>query len=166
LAGAATTVATNPLWLIKTRIQLGQQTTIRGAVRDIVSRQGVRGLYRGLGPGLLLVSHGAVQFMVYDELNRVLGCDDPHERMLTAVASKVAAMGVTFPLQVVKTRLQDARSLGRAEYATLWGAVRAMFRGEGGVAVFYRGWVPAVVRLVPANALTLVSYEWFVRVLQ
>jgi hypothetical protein len=34
------------------------------------------------------------------------------------------------------------------------------------VAVFYRGWVPAVVRLVPANALTLVSYEWFVRVLQ
>ncbi len=28
------------------------------------------GLWRGLGPALLLVSHGSIQFTIYDELKR------------------------------------------------------------------------------------------------
>ena len=32
----------------------------------------LRGLYRGLLPGFVGVSHGAVQFMVYEEMKRTL----------------------------------------------------------------------------------------------
>lgn len=75
-AAAITVLFTNPLWVIKTRLCMqvpGQEGNYRGladAFRRILKAEGLRGLYRGLLPGLVGVSHGAVQFMVYEELKR------------------------------------------------------------------------------------------------
>ena len=38
------------------------------AVRVILREEGLVGFYRGLTPALLLTSHGAVQFAVYEQL--------------------------------------------------------------------------------------------------
>lgn len=88
-AGAIMTMFTNPLWLIKTRLQLQgaaapvvapmvagqavaqrQYTGLADAISSIVRAEGVRGLYRGLLPALFLTSHGAIQFVAYEFLKK------------------------------------------------------------------------------------------------
>lgn len=74
---------TNPVWLIKLRMQLqmrkasqAMKTTVKpydgmyDAARTIVREEGFRALYKGAGPALLLTSHGGVQFVVYEFLRK------------------------------------------------------------------------------------------------
>ena len=82
LAGASMVLLTNPVWLIKTRMQLqmthaakehnmkAPYSGLLDAGRTIVREEGFWALYKGAGPALLLVSHGGVQFVVYEFLKR------------------------------------------------------------------------------------------------
>jgi solute carrier family 25 folate transporter 32 len=76
-ASALTALVANPLFLIKTRLQLqlrqapGNYTGMVHALRSIVGTEGVAGLYKGIGPALLLTSHGAIQFSVYERLKQL-----------------------------------------------------------------------------------------------
>lgn len=128
-AGIMTLVLTNPIWVVKTRLCLqyggmsenAVQPTKRyrgmvDALAKIYRFEGIRGLYRGFVPGIFGVSHGALQFMAYEELKRYyiehyglrreerlgtlayLGC---------AATSKLFAAVITYPYQVVRARLQD-----------------------------------------------------------
>ncbi|KAL6993505.1 Folate transporter 1, chloroplastic, variant 2 [Sarracenia purpurea var. burkii] len=79
-AGALVCFCTNPLWLVKTRLQL--QTPLHqnrpysglyDAVRTILKEEGLSALYKGLVPGLFLqVTHGAIQFTAYEELRKAV----------------------------------------------------------------------------------------------
>ncbi|KAJ8545788.1 hypothetical protein K7X08_018371 [Anisodus acutangulus] len=42
------------------------------ALRTIIKEEGWRALYKGLMPGLFLVTHGAIQFTAYEEFRKVL----------------------------------------------------------------------------------------------
>ncbi|KAF9089345.1 hypothetical protein BGX27_002516, partial [Mortierella sp. AM989] len=74
LGGALTAVVTNPFWVIKTRMCTTQKTTpgayqsLLGGLVTLVRTEGVKGLYRGIVPALFGVSHGAIQFMAYEQL--------------------------------------------------------------------------------------------------
>jgi solute carrier family 25 (mitochondrial folate transporter), member 32 len=80
-ASSVMVAITNPIWLVKTRMQLqlkraGQQHNIRpyegtiDAFRTIVKDEGLLALYKGVGPAFLLTSHGGVQFVVYEALRK------------------------------------------------------------------------------------------------
>ena len=77
-AGLVVSLATNPIWVVKTRLQLQSRAPgaagktapppSRGlidALTKIARAEGVAGLYKGLSPSLFLVSHGAIQFTAY-----------------------------------------------------------------------------------------------------
>jgi solute carrier family 25 folate transporter 32 len=74
---------TNPVWLIKVRMQLQMKkasehvhTSVKpydgmiDAARTIIREEGFLALYKGSGPALLLTSHGGVQFAVYEFLRK------------------------------------------------------------------------------------------------
>jgi hypothetical protein len=85
------------------------------ALRTILKEEGWLALYRGIGPGLLLVTHGAIQFTAYEELRKALifaksrqtrtdnrSCDDSLNSIDYAAlgaGSKVTAILLTYPYQ-------------------------------------------------------------------
>ncbi|KAK1835415.1 mitochondrial carrier domain-containing protein [Podospora conica] len=171
-AGAATQVLTNPIWVLKTRM-LSSNAGAEGAYPSmwagaarLLRAEGPRGFYRGLGVGMLSVSHGAVQFAVYDPARRWYfkwrggepgGHMGTEATIVLSTAAKAAAGVTTYPLQVLRTRLMnsDAEALYgrgiRGVVARLW--VEEGWRG------FYRGMVPGVVRVLPATWVTFLVYE-------
>ena len=79
-------VFTNPLWLIKTRLQLQIENShatnatnhrhyngFIDAFKTIVREEGgIPALYRGVIPALFLTTHGAVQFVAYERMKELI----------------------------------------------------------------------------------------------
>ncbi|CAD6583360.1 MAG: hypothetical protein ASARMPREDX12_003350 [Alectoria sarmentosa] len=169
-AGVLTAVATNPIWVIKTRM-LSTSSSHPGAykstldgTRQIYRSEGLLGFYRGLVPSLFGVSHGALQFMAYEQLKIYRGHNFGGGQKDLGVADFLALSGLaktfagsaTYPYQVVRARLQmyDADST----YKSARDVVAQMWRKEG-LAGFYKGLGPNLVRVMPSTWVTFLVYE-------
>jgi solute carrier family 25 folate transporter 32 len=160
--GTITCLCTNPVWLVKTRMQLqtggsGGYASMAHAFSSIVREEGPQGLYRGLAPALLLTLHGVVQFVTYEALKVRLASDSDAALLCAGVLSKVAAVTLTYPYQVTKSRLQQ-RFAGAPEYTGLLDCLAKTWRRER-FQGFYRGFVTNLLRVAPSSALTLLLYE-------
>lgn len=170
-AGVLTLTLTNPIWVTKTRLVLQYDTGPAGkqykgmvdALVKIYRHEGVPGLYKGYVPGLFGTSHGALQFMAYEELKRdynkyrKAASDaklNPLEYIVMAALSKIFAVATTYPYQVVRARLQDQHN----RYSGVIDVVRRTWRNEGPVG-FYKGIGPNLIRVTPACCITFVVYE-------
>ncbi|KAL2084350.1 hypothetical protein ACEWY4_019868 [Coilia grayii] len=170
-AGMLTMCITNPIWVTKTQLVLQysadrskkQYKGMVDALIKIYQREGIPGLYRGFVPGLFGTSHGALQFMAYEELKRDYNkyrnktSDaklDLLEYITMAALSKIFAVATTYPYQVVRARLQDQHN----KYDGLVDVIRRTWRNEGPVG-FYKGMVANLIRVTPACCITFVVYE-------
>lgn len=170
ISGILTAVFTNPIWVIKTRMLStarnapGAYTSIAQGTAALYKSEGIKGFYRGLLPSLFGVSHGAIQFMAYEQLKNHWalsrkggkeGLTNLDYLTLSAV-SKMFAGSITYPYQVVRARLQtyDARE----RYKGAWDVVRQVFKNEG-FAGFYKGLGPNIVRVLPSTCVTFLVYE-------
>uniref|UniRef100_UPI0037E9BDA3 solute carrier family 25 member 32b n=1 Tax=Semicossyphus pulcher TaxID=241346 RepID=UPI0037E9BDA3 len=170
-AGILTLTLTNPIWVTKTRLVLQynadptskQYKGMVDALVKIYRHEGVRGLYKGYVPGLFGTSHGALQFMAYEELKRdynkyrKVPSDaklNALEYITMAALSKIFAVATTYPYQVVRARLQDQHN----RYNGVIDVVRRTWRNEGAIG-FYKGIIPNLIRVTPACCITFVVYE-------
>jgi len=163
-AGTITSLFTNPIWLVKTRMQLQTGATVAPyasmthALTSILREDGIPGLYRGIIPALFLTLHGVVQFVVYEHLKAgPLGTSDGGV-FSAGLVSKVAAATITYPYQVAKSRLQQRFSQGEAQYKGLWDCIQKTWAKEG-AGGFYKGFTANILRVAPSSALTLLAYE-------
>jgi solute carrier family 25 folate transporter 32 len=178
-AGLFTLLLTNPIWVAKTRLCLQYDSTVaasrisssdpkhyRGMFDCLYKTykfEGFRGLYKGFVPGVFGVSHGALQFMAYEELKKIYNDyynQMPNTKLGTveylcfAALSKIFAATTTYPYQVIRARLQDQHR----HYSGAIDVIQQTFRNEG-VKGFYKGLIPGVLRVTPACCITFVVYE-------
>ncbi|OJJ43720.1 hypothetical protein ASPZODRAFT_135728 [Penicilliopsis zonata CBS 506.65] len=182
-AGVLTSILTNPIWVIKTRMLStsshtpGAYRSLTAGIQQIYRSDGVLGFYRGLFPALFGVSHGALQFMAYEKLkvfwaqrnplSTPQGPDlrnrpDQHRKLgnldlfVVSSVAKVFAGCVTYPYQVLRSRLQmhDAHLI----YRGVTDAVRQIWAQEG-ITGFYKGLGPNIIRVLPSTWVTFLVYE-------
>jgi solute carrier family 25 folate transporter 32 len=82
----------------------------------------------------------------------------PAATLACAGASKLAASVATYPVQVIRSRLQQ-RFEGRAlVYRSAAHAVATTW-GREGLRGFYKGLLPNLLRVMPQSAATIAAYE-------
>ena len=111
-AGIVTGTATNPIWVVKTRLQLvqGDKKVLGGSwncITKILREEGIRGFYKGLSASYLGVTEGTIQWVLYERLKKLSIAVDGQNgvaqwigMMASAGSAKLVATTLTYPHEV------------------------------------------------------------------
>ncbi|KAI8076779.1 mitochondrial carrier domain-containing protein [Halteromyces radiatus] len=170
-AGASQVVFTNPLEIVKIRLQVqGEQAKThpdmpRRSAIWIVKNLGIVGLYKGVSACLLRdVPFSAIYFPAYAHLKKDLFHEGPdHKLTITELLTAGAIAGMpaayfTTPADVIKTRLQVEAKKGQTSYTGIKDAAKKIYVEEGFKA-FFKGGPARIFRSSPQFGVTLTVYE-------
>lgn len=177
-AGACQVIFTNPLEIVKIRLQVRGEYIAENVENaqvtalQIIRKLGITGLYKGVGACLLRdVPFSAIYFPTYAHLKRDIFNFDPNDKtkrnrlntweLLTAGAlAGMPAAYLTTPFDVIKTRLQIDPKMGETAYKGIWHAARTILKEEN-FRSFFKGGPARVLRSSPQFGFTLAAYELF-----
>lgn len=179
-AGFCCTTITNPLWMVRTRLQLdrratGSQLSVSDCINKVYKEFGFKGFYRGVTASYLGIVETALHFTIYERLKRssflseakkeksievekaFLGTSDFLRFMICASISRMIAATIGYPHEVLRTRLREENS----KYNGLWRTAKQITREETWRAL-YGGLSVHLLRTVPNTAITMATYELLV----
>ncbi|KAG2208178.1 hypothetical protein INT46_005853 [Mucor plumbeus] len=178
-AGIVTSTVTNPIWVVKTRLQLqGKQriyTNSFNCTLNILKQEGMKGLYKGMSASYLGVAEGTIQWVIYENLKKRWAHSPAQmENKLTvggksaqawfgnlgaAAVAKLVAACIAYPHEVIRTRLREPiPKNGVAKYTGLLQTLKLVAKEEGVVAL-YGGMSAHLMRVVPNAAIMFFCYE-------
>ncbi|KAJ3290897.1 hypothetical protein HK104_006459 [Borealophlyctis nickersoniae] len=193
-AGTAVATVTNPIWLVKTRMQLqSEDPALRKLNKyknsfhcaySVLKEEGIRGWYRGYTASLLGLTESTLQFVTYEELKKRVALKrlQESERLLrepggrpewwtyippwmdtflVAASAKLGAAIVTYPHEVLRTRLRQTPEDGIPKYTGLIQSAKLIYKEEG-FAALYGGMTAHLLRVVPNAAILFFCYEFVV----
>lgn len=191
VAGSITTLVTNPIWTVQTA-QATRAVTVSddaagaagakkikpsmvSVAQEIIKRDGVKGLWRGIGPALVLVINPVLQYTTFERLvgavlayrlakvNKGAAAGSAKvtlgrsalsdwDMFMLGALSKLVATGGTYPYIVVKSRLQAATH----KYESSLKAVLHILRTEG-LSGLYAGLLPKLLQSMLTAAFMFVA---------
>lgn len=168
-AGASQVIFTNPLEIVKIRLQtqgeLAKANPTASKISAIahVRELGFTGLYKGAGACLLRdIPFSAMYFPLYAKMKEVLkeedGSINATSLLVAGAVAGIPAAGLATPADVIKTRLQVKARAGEATYNGIRDCFWKVLEAEGGRA-FWKGTVARICRSSPQFGVTLLSYE-------
>ncbi|XP_058125593.1 peroxisomal membrane protein PMP34 [Anopheles ziemanni] len=191
LAGVVNVLSTTPFWVVNTRLKMkgleqqrrgdastvgnGQHSSVRyngllDGLQYIARTEGIRGLWAGAIPSLMLVINPAIQFMVYESLKRRL--TEGTKKSPSAITffgigaiAKMIATVLTYPLQLVQTKLRHGnadKSLNLPPDVDTVQMLLIILKRQG-VTGLYRGLEAKLLQTVLTAALMFMTYEKIAR---
>ncbi|XP_014255281.1 calcium-binding mitochondrial carrier protein Aralar1 isoform X2 [Cimex lectularius] len=164
-AGGSQVIFTNPLEIVKIRLQVAGEIATGEKVRalSVIKNLGLFGLYKGARACLLRdIPFSSIYFPVYAHTKASLadenGYNSPLTLFLSGIIAGIPASSLVTPADVIKTRLQVIARQGQTTYSGLLDAARKIYAEEGARA-FWKGTAARVLRSSPQFGVTLVTYE-------
>ncbi|KAL6241974.1 hypothetical protein RBB50_011219 [Rhinocladiella similis] len=165
IAGSATVLLTNPIWVINTRMtarkneenegelpggekkQTKAPSTI-GTLTKLLKEEGPRALFAGVLPALVLVINPILQYTIYEQLKNVLEKKrkvGPRDAFYLGALGKLLATTITYPYITVKSRAHVATK--DQPHEGMWKSLNKIVKDEGWSGL-YKGITPKVSQSV------------------
>jgi solute carrier family 25 folate transporter 32 len=171
-AGVIMTLITNPIFVIKTRMQVSNsKPKLSMIAKQVIITEGFHGMYKGLIPALPLTLHAAFHWSLFEKLKNSIILHKSKkknlkniqmnslETFISASLSKLIASFITYPLHVFKTCLQS-----KSEYIPLYKIIIDIFRING-IRGYYSGFIPHLIRTVPNSTITMFLIEHLTQII-
>lgn len=153
VAGSATVLITNPIWVINTRMtarknesaeslpgsQQAKKPSTIATVRTLLKEEGFRALFAGVLPALVLVINPILQYTFYEQLKNILEKKrkvGPRDAFYLGAIGKLLATALTYPYITVKSRAHVATKDAPVE--GMWKSLNKIVKNEG-YAGLYKG---------------------------
>lgn len=168
-AGFVACTLTNPIWFVKTRLQLDHRSnkiTAMECVQRIYRQSGILGFYKGIVASYVGISETVIHFVIYEAVKawlatyRIPTIDDRKtlrdflEFMAAGSFSKTIASTIAYPHEVARTRLREEGT----KYQAFWQTLRTVCAEEGPQGL-YRGLGTHLIRQIPNTAIIMATYE-------
>ncbi|KAI9836210.1 MAG: hypothetical protein M1819_001547 [Sarea resinae] len=182
LAGSATVLITNPIWVVNTRMTArksesdeqvlpgapkAKKPSTIGTLMSLVRDEGPTALFAGVLPALVLVINPILQYTIFEQLKNALEKRKrvtPTDSFYIGAIGKLLATSITYPYITVKSRMHVASKDGPKE--NMFASLRRIIREEG-YAGLYNGIAPKVTQSVLTAAFLFafkdVLYEMTVK---
>jgi adenine nucleotide transporter 17 len=147
LAGSATVLITNPIWVINTRMTArktesdspvlpgakpAKAPSTLGTLLSLLHDEGPARLFAGVMPALVLVINPILQYTVFEQLKQALEKRrrvTPKDAFYLGALGKLLATSITYPYITVKSRMHVAGRDGPRE--DMFTTFRRIIREEG-----------------------------------
>ncbi|KAI9329741.1 mitochondrial carrier domain-containing protein [Obelidium mucronatum] len=181
IAGAATSITTNPIWVVNLRQTVKKSSLDDSAngkpqrslstlqtISKIYKEEGITGFWKGIIPALILVINPIIQYTVFERLKDIMqtrrtakggGALTGFDFFLLGAVSKLCATSITYPYIVVKSRMQLKQSDDAKErYHNVVDGIKKIIKAEG-VSGLYKGIEAKLLQSVLASAFTFAFKE-------
>ena len=141
LAGSATVLLTNPIWVVNTRMTArkadpaaGKAPSTLGTLLHILRHEGAGQLFAGIVPALALVANPILQYTMFEQLKQAVErrrgrAVTPTDAFFLGAVGKLLATALTYPYITVKSRMHVAAKT--APHEPTLRSVRRILRDEG-----------------------------------
>ncbi|KAH8830859.1 mitochondrial carrier [Flagelloscypha sp. PMI_526] len=185
IAGSATTIISNPIWVVQTAQAVHSMEVpqadpanpqpivkkpgIIETAKQLIAKEGIQALWRGVGPALVLVINPIIQYTVFEQLKNflitsrtrrlraadakaVVAVLSDYDYFFLGALSKLVATGSTYPYIVVKSRLQAGQNANATKYKSSLHGLTTIVNEEG-VKGLYKGIETKIVQSVLTAAI-------------
>ena len=151
IAGSATVMITNPIWVINTRMTarkneaeealpgapVKKPKSTLGTLMELLRQEGPTALFSGVFPALVLVINPILQYTFFEQLKNVVERKrrvTPTDAFYLGALGKLLATSITYPYITVKSRMHVASKDGPKE--SLNGSLKRIVNEEGWSALY------------------------------
>lgn len=165
LAGSATVLITNPIWVVNTRMTAKSDTSSSqqlpggsnkasskpstiGTLLSLLEEEGPTALFAGVLPALVLVINPILQYTIFEQLKNTLEKRRrvlPRDAFVLGALGKLLATSITYPYITVKSKMHVAGKNGAKE--GMAESLSRIVREEGWTGL-YKGIGPKVTQSV------------------